>query len=562
MTKFFIPNPSKLGKVINVFTALLDVGSLRGGTPRAAFASNKDYIDVCYTDPPNRGVQVHMQTLTSFPASKARGVPPIARTWHFILVILMWLLSTTYAQSLTNQLNANNGADPWLTYYEGNYYLATTTWTSAWYMRKSETLAGLKTAEPVRIYLETDLSRCCNLWAPEFRLLDGPNGKRWYFYYSAGTADTLDNQHTHVLESASTDPMGPYTYKGRIYDIQNDGWAIDGSVLELNDQLYFLFSSWKDEKQSIFIAPMSSPWEISRHRVMISKPEYDWESSGSPVNEGPVALHHDGKTFIIYSASGCWTPDYKLGMLTYNGGDPLESTSWEKHSEPVFERSDEANVFAPGHNGFFKSPDGTEDWLVYHANDSVGGGCDGRRTTRVQKFIWNTDGTPNFGTPVATSEIIAAPSGDNGTDPLPEFPEVIVSRFKAFNLSDAYLLHTNFSLKVGFTSENSPDTQFTIRPGLADPEAISIESVNFPGYYVRHDNDAVVLSADDGSETFVAEATWWQRPGLAGDNAISFESFDKANHYLGKRFGITALMELTNSTTDLEREDATFLEER
>src|SRR5690606_35811786 len=137
---------------------------------------------------------------------------------------------------------------------------------------------------------------------------------------------------------------------------------------------------------SMFIAPMSNPWTLSGPRVMIAQPDYDWERVGLNVNEGPVALYHDDRIFIIYSASHCATPDYKLGMLAYNGGDPLRPASWEKHPEPVFQRSDENGVFGPGHNGFFQSPDGTEDWIVYHANNSPQGGCDDGRTTRVQRF--------------------------------------------------------------------------------------------------------------------------------------------------------------------------------
>jgi GH43 family beta-xylosidase len=54
----------------------------------------------------------------------------------------------------------------------------------------------------------------------------------------------------------------------------------------------------------------------------------------------------------------------------------------------------------PGHNGFFKSPNGTEDWIVYHAwPTSAGQGAGGERSARAQKFTWNSDGTPNFGSP-------------------------------------------------------------------------------------------------------------------------------------------------------------------
>jgi hypothetical protein len=45
-----------------------------GRTPRAAFAVNEENVNVCYTDPPIRGVQVHTLTFTPFLTSKARGV--------------------------------------------------------------------------------------------------------------------------------------------------------------------------------------------------------------------------------------------------------------------------------------------------------------------------------------------------------------------------------------------------------------------------------------------------------------------------------------------------------
>ena len=103
---------------------------------------------------------------------------------------------------------------------------------------------------------------------------------------------------------------------------------------------------------------------------------------------------------------------YKLGLLTLTGSNPLSSGSWTKTPTPVFQRSDANSVYAPGHNGFFTSPDGTEDWIVYHANDSVHGGCDMNRSTRAQRFTWNADGTPDFGTPARLGVRLDAPSGE------------------------------------------------------------------------------------------------------------------------------------------------------
>ena len=158
---------------------------------------------------------------------------------------------------------------------------------------------------------------------------------------------------------------------------------------------------------------MSDPWTISGDRVLLSTPDYGWEKQDGRVNEGPEILQHDGQTFVIYSASACWGPNYKLSMLTYNGGNPLATESWIKSPEPVFQSDN--GVYGPAHNGFFKSPDGKEDWIVYHANDSRFGACDTHRTTRIQKFTWNDDGTPNFGPPLAIDADIPVPSGEAGT---------------------------------------------------------------------------------------------------------------------------------------------------
>jgi GH43 family beta-xylosidase len=321
--------------------------------------------------------------------------------------------SSALGGSFRNPLNTEQGSDPWLLSYDGNYYLSATTWSSDLIMRRAPTLAGLKTAAPVKVWTGDDPSRCCNIWAPEFHLLDGPDGQRWYMYFTAGPqgSDT-SNQRNHVLESDGLDPLGPYHYKARIFDKDNDSWAIDSSVFVQDDKLYFLFSAWEGQNQELFIAPMSNPWTLSGPRVRISVPTQAWEKMKSNVNEGPVALQHAGKTFIVYSASGCDGPDYSLGMLTYTGSDPLDAKSWVKSAKPVFSRDDANKAFGPGHNGFFKSQDGSEDWIVYHANAAASGVCDTKRTTRAQKFNWNGDGTPDFGVPVSSSADIPVPSGD------------------------------------------------------------------------------------------------------------------------------------------------------
>ncbi len=307
------------------------------------------------------------------------------------------------------------GPDPFMRYYNGFYYLVTTTWNSTITMRRSATLAGIATAPDTVIFNLSSLPNgCCNMWAPEIHLLNGPSGQRWYLYYTASrnVSNYLPTQRIHVLESAGLDPMGPYTFKADLLDPQNNNtWELDGSILQLNGQLY-LVGTYLEGSQPMFIRPMSNPWTASGTRHRLSTPTFAWETVGGAVNEGPEVIQRNGQTFIVFSASHCSTPDYKLGLLTYNGGDPLNQSSWVKSANPIFTRNDGGQAFGPGHNSFFKSPDGTEDWIAYHANDQINDGCDINRTTRAQKFNWNGNGTPNLGVPAALGTVLQSPSGE------------------------------------------------------------------------------------------------------------------------------------------------------
>lgn len=93
-------------------------------------------------------------------------------------------------------------------------------------------------------------------------------------------------------------------------------------------------------------------------------------------------------------------------------GDSMNVPDWNKTPTPVFTTPAENGAYAPGHNSFFKSRDGKEDWILYHANPSIGLGCGGKRSPRMQKFTWNVDGTPYFGVPVKINATIKNPSGE------------------------------------------------------------------------------------------------------------------------------------------------------
>ncbi|THV23539.1 family 43 glycosylhydrolase [Glycomyces paridis] len=313
-------------------------------------------------------------------------------------------VASTSENTVSNPLRSN-GADPWIEYWDGYYYMSTTTWDSTVIMRRSTTLEGLKSASDTVVWNDAgNTSRCCSHWAPEFHRINGT----WYLMYTSGNSQTnFDGQKLHVLRSTSSTPMGPYEFMGTPLPNQ---WNIDGSYLQVGGQLYLLWSEWVGADQSVRIAAMSNPWTVSGSHVTISRPSYGWETQGGRTNEAPAVLQHGGRTFVTFSASSCNTPDYKLGILELTGSNPLSASAWTKTSTPVLQQG--GGVFGPGHNGFFTSPDGTEEWLVYHGNTTSSQGCGSTRQTRVQPITFDSSGFPQFGTPLPSGVVIAAPSGE------------------------------------------------------------------------------------------------------------------------------------------------------
>ena len=146
---------------------------------------------------------------------------------------------------------------------------------------------------------------------------------------------------------------------------------------------------------------MSNRWTAVGPLNILSQPVESWETIGAPVNEGPIPLQRDGRTWIVYSASFCGTEDYQLGTLEYDGvGDPVMRSSWTKSDGPVFSKAN--GEFGTGHNDFFESPDGTETWNLYHANARPDGGCARERSARAHIINWTADGEPAFGIPLGT----------------------------------------------------------------------------------------------------------------------------------------------------------------
>ena len=298
-------------------------------------------------------------------------------------------------------------ADPYVyKHTDGTYYFtASIPAYDGIVLRHSDTLAGLKNAEEVRVWQKHDKGIMSeHIWAPELHYLDG----KWYIYYAGGDIDDVWAIRPYILECADQDPMtGNWVEKGKMTRAEEDefsfeAFSLDGTVFENRGKHYYI---WAEKvgvgKQisNLYIAEMENPCKLKTVQVLLTTPDYDWERIGFWVNEGPAVIHHDGKIYMTYSASETGAA-YCLGMLSISeDADLLDPAMWKKERYPVLETNAEKGIYGPGHNSFTEDEQGNPI-MVYHARteEKIEGNplYNPNRHAMLMKLTWGEDGRPVF----------------------------------------------------------------------------------------------------------------------------------------------------------------------
>jgi GH43 family beta-xylosidase len=408
---------------------------------------------------------------TSAPG-QARSNEPLRKRPHATsqrIASLLWCIGLlgaaipSWGGIFTNAI-ISDGADPWIVFKDGYYYLTATTGGDV-KVRQATRLAGtngIGAASPVRVF-KPPAPYNQEVWAPELHFIQG----KAYLYYAA---DDGTNENHRMFCAEQVGQTTSFAYKGKVYDTTTDCWAIDGTVLQAtNGALYFIWSGWPGAEnglQNLYIAPMSNPWTISGPRVLLSTPTRSWESW---IQEGPEVLQRNGKVFVVYAANLSWTDNECLGMLINSDGNYLNPASWTKLSQPVFKTVTGTNgsVFGPGHASYTQSLDGTEDWIFYHAAQYQGAGW--TRNIRMQRFTWDANGYPSFGQPVPAGIPIANPSGDDFTPALVESVAMqrngwatVTARAPLPLLTNQWAVEASEDLKTWSVLTNAPALQYSV----------------------------------------------------------------------------------------------------
>ena len=135
--------------------------------------------------------------------------------------------------------------------------------------------------------------------------------------------------------------------------------------------------------------------------------------------------------------------------------------------------------------------------------------------------------------------------------------------FESYNFSGYFIRHELFLGPKRFLGEitkikslwDKKDASFVVVPGLADNRYISFESLNLPGYFLRHQGFRLKLHKSSNDQGFKKDATFKVKPGLAFDSLVSFESLNYPGRYIRHR---DFHLYLEKGNDNLFRKDATF----
>ena len=316
-----------------------------------------------------------------------------------------------------NPLSNKNFSDPFITYDEttGYYYFIASCQCNELTIYRNKTLSGILNDGDCKVVYKCEgvNQEYGPMWAPEMYKIEN----KWYIYTSCREVDSdniWDTKRLMILTSKTEDPFDGFEFASKP-DIKI--FAIDPTFTIIDGKKYMCYSQVADDGvQVLMIREMKDAMTFTDNVAEIARPTLSWElkegyKGNHAIAEGAFFLKKDGRLFIVYSANGCWSDDYCLGVLEYVGGEICDADSWKKHAEPLFVKGN--GIFGVGHASFFDSPDKKEVWCAYHCllrSNPERKEMD--RHTCIQKISFDKTGYPVMGMPIGVDIWQESPSGE------------------------------------------------------------------------------------------------------------------------------------------------------
>lgn len=242
------------------------------------------------------------------------------------------------------------GADPFVLYWQGKYYLYSTNSENGFKVFSSSDMAVW---EDHGLCLDKkDVMGEQDFWAPEVVYKNG-------LFYMVYVADA------HLAIATATSPLGPFSQKEKKWISERN--AIDGHFFIDDNGKAYLYYVRFDNGNVLYVAPMREDLlgiEEDKEKFIFSAKE-EWETKDCLVVEGPFVLKHKGLYYLTYSANHTRSPYYAIGYALSTS--PMgEFIKYENN--PILKKNDKVN--GVGHHSFVKTPNG-ELVCVYHSHYSL-----------------------------------------------------------------------------------------------------------------------------------------------------------------------------------------------
>ena len=257
------------------------------------------------------------------------------------------------------------GADPFVLFYEGKYYMYSTTETGKVLVGANDFATETDEGDGIYVYVSSDMKS----WEKHgYALKKGDSmGEKWFWAPEVleyrGKFYMVYASEEHIAIAQADHPLGPFKQEETRW--LREGKSIDGSFFVDDDGTGYLYYVRLDGQNRIYVAKMKddlSGIEKEYENCLIAAEE-PWETLDCLIAEGPFALKHKGLYYLTYSCNHTRCIDYAVGYaVSKSPTGPFEKYA----NNPILIRK--GGLIGVGHHSFAYAPDGTL-MCAYHCHN-------------------------------------------------------------------------------------------------------------------------------------------------------------------------------------------------
>ena len=258
-----------------------------------------------------------------------------------------------------------NGADPFVLFYEGKYYLYCTTENTHALVGANDFSTVTDEGDGIYVYVSEDLKS----WEKQgYALKKGDSiGEKWFWAPEVleyrGRFYMVYASEEHIAIASADHPTGPFKQENKGW--LREGMAIDGSLFVDDDGQVYLYYVRLDGQNRIYVAKMKddlSGIEKEYEDCLIAAEE-PWETLDCLIAEGPFMLKHKGLYYLSYSCNHTRCIDYGVGYaVSDNPLGPFKKFD----GNPILTRK--GGLVGVGHHSFMRTSKG-EMYCAYHCHN-------------------------------------------------------------------------------------------------------------------------------------------------------------------------------------------------